>query len=51
MVEVSSVEEEIYEPSKSSRSKVISEFATEKGISEFSATIRLGKERPELFTS
>lgn len=51
MVEVSSVEKEIYEPSKSSRSKIISEFATEKGISEFSATIRLGKERPELFTS
>ena len=41
--------EEVYEPSKASRAKIISEFAKENKISEFSATLRLGKERPELF--
>ena len=41
--------DEVYEPSKASRSKAISEFAKEKNISEFAATLRLGKERPELF--
>ena len=41
--------DEVYEPSKSNRSKIISEFAKENKISEFSATLRLGKERPELF--
>jgi len=49
MVTASMETEDHYEPSKSNRSKVISEFAKEKGISEFSATLRLGKERPELF--
>lgn len=41
--------DEVYEPSKASRSKVISEFAKENNISEFAATLRLGKDRPELF--
>jgi len=40
---------EDYSPSKASRSKLISEFAKENNISEFSATLQLGKERPELF--
>jgi len=40
---------EDYSPSKASRAKVISEFAKENNISEFSATLQLGKERPELF--
>ena len=40
---------EDYEPSKSSRAPIISEYAKENKISEFSATLRLGKERPELF--
>ena len=40
---------EDYSPSKASRSKIISEFANENNISEFSATLQLGKERPELF--
>ena len=44
-----SVGDEVYEPSKANRSKVISEFAKENNISEFSATLRLGKDRPELF--
>ena len=42
-------ESDYYEPSKSNRAKIISEFAKEKGISEYSATLRLSKERPELF--
>jgi len=40
---------EVYEPSKASRAKVISEFAKENNISEFAATLRLGKDRPEIF--
>jgi hypothetical protein len=40
---------EDYEPSKSSRAPIISEYAKKNKISEFSATLRLGKERPELF--
>jgi hypothetical protein len=40
---------EDYSPSKVSRSKIISQFAKENNISEFSATLQLGKERPELF--
>jgi len=44
-----SVGDEVYEPSKANRSKVISEFAKENNISEFAATLRLGKDRPELF--
>ncbi len=44
-----SASEEVYEPSKANRAKIISEFAKENKISEFSATLRLGKERPELF--
>lgn len=42
-------DDEEYSPSKASRSKLISEFAKENNISEFSATLQLGKERPELF--
>lgn len=49
MVAASTEADDLYEPSKSNRSKLISEFAKEKGISEFSATLRLSKERPELF--
>lgn len=44
-----STSDEVYEPSKANRAKIISEFAKEKGITEFAATLRLGKERPELF--
>lgn len=43
------IDSEDYSPSKASRSKIISEFAKENNISEFSATLQLGKERPELF--
>jgi DNA repair exonuclease SbcCD ATPase subunit len=39
-----------YTPSKANRNKVIAEYAAEHGISEFTATLRLGKEKPELFT-
>ena len=38
-----------YVPSESSRAPIISEYAKENKISEFSATLRLGKERPEIF--
>ena len=38
-----------YVPSESSRAPIISEYAKQNKISEFSATLRLGKERPELF--
>lgn len=44
-----STSDEIYEPSKANRANIISEFAKENGISEFAATLRLGKERPEIF--
>ena len=44
-----STSEDLYEPSKANRAKIISEFAKEEGITEFAATLRLGKERPELF--
>jgi len=44
-----SVGDEVYEPSKANRAKVISDFAKDNNISEFSATLRLGKDRPELF--
>ena len=47
-VEVSK-EEEVYQPSKSNRDRLIKEFASENKISEFSATLRLAKEKPELF--
>jgi len=39
-----------YTPSKVNRNKVIAEYAAEHGISEFTATLRLGKEKPEIFT-
>lgn len=39
----------VYEPSKDHRAQIISEFAKENGISEFTATLRLGKSKPELF--
>lgn len=45
----SSTSDDDYEPSKANRAKIISEFAKEKGITEFAATLRLGKEKPELF--
>ena len=38
-----------YTPSKVNRAKVIAEYAQEHGISEFAATLRLGKEKPEIF--
>ena len=44
-----SFSDEVYRPSKSNRDKIISEFAHKNHISEFAATLRLGKERPELF--
>lgn len=40
---------EDYTPSKANRDKVIAEYAAMHSISEFTATIRLGKERPEIF--
>lgn len=40
-----------YKPSASNRSKIIAEYASENKISEFSATLRLSKERPELFNN
>ena len=39
-----------YTPSKVNRNKAIAEYAAEHGISEFTATLRLGKEKPEIFT-
>jgi hypothetical protein len=42
---------EEYIPSKANRSKIISEFAKENSISEFTATLRLSKSKPELFNS
>lgn len=38
-----------YTPAKVNRAKVIAEYAQEHGISEFAATLRLGKEKPEIF--
>lgn len=42
---------EVYKPSKVHRDKIISEFAKEHNISEFTATLRLSKTKPELFNS
>lgn len=39
-----------YTPSKVNRNKLIAEYAVEHGISEFTATLRLSKEKPEIFT-
>ena len=44
-----STSDDVYEPSKANRAKIISEFAKENGISEFTATLRLAKDRPEIF--
>ena len=38
-----------YQPSKASRAKIIADYAKEHNMSEFSATLRLGKSRPEIF--
>ena len=38
-----------YTPSKVNRNKLIAEYAAEHKVSEFTATIRLGRERPEIF--
>ena len=46
---ISTNDEDEYVPSVSNRAKIIAEYAAENGISEFSATLRLGKERPEIF--
>ncbi len=48
---ISSSDSEEYIPSKSNRSKVIAQYAADNGISEFSATLRLSKERPEIFNN
>ncbi len=42
--------EDDYTPAKVNRAKVISDYAKEHNISEFAATLRLGKEQPEIFT-
>ena len=39
-----------YIPSKVNRNKAIAEYAAKHGISEFTATLRLGKENPEIFS-
>jgi len=38
-----------YVPSKAARDKAIAEFAAQKGITEFAATVQLSRERPELW--
>ena len=38
-----------WSPSKSLKSQLIRDYAKENNISEFTATLRLGKEKPELF--
>jgi len=43
-----SKQEDDYSPSVS-RAQLISQYAKENGISEFSATLKLGKEKPEIF--
>jgi len=48
-VEVSKEDDSNWSPSKSFKSQLISDYARENNISEFTATLRLGKEKPELF--
>lgn len=48
-VEVSKGDDSIWSPSKSTKDQFIKDYAKEKNISEFTATLRLGKEKPELF--
>ena len=48
-VEVSQNDDYTWQPSKTFKAKLISDYAKENNISEFTATLRLGKEKPELF--
>ena len=48
-VEVSKEDDSNWSPSKSFKSQLISDYAKANNISEFTATLRLGKEKPELF--
>lgn len=48
-VEVSQNDDSTWQPSKTFKAKLISDYAKENNISEFTATLRLGKEKPELF--
>ena len=48
-VEVSKGDDSIWSPSKSTKDQFIKDYAKENNISEFTATLRLGKEKPELF--
>ena len=48
-IEVSKQEDTTWSPSKSLKDQFIKDYAKENNISEFTATLRLGKEKPELF--
>ena len=48
-IEVSKEDDSTWSPSKSLKDQFIRDYAKENNISEFTATLRLGKEKPELF--
>ena len=48
-IEVSKEDDSTWSPSKSLKDQFIKDYAKENNISEFTATLRLGKEKPELF--
>jgi len=48
-IEVSKQDDATWSPSKSLKDQFIKDYAKENNISEFTATLRLGKEKPELF--
>jgi hypothetical protein len=50
-VKLSAEDDTVWKPGQSQRAEIIKQFAKENNISEFTATLRLGKEKPELFKS
>jgi hypothetical protein len=48
-VEVSKEDDSTWSPSSSTKDQFIRDYAKKNNISEFTATLRLGKEKPELF--
>ena len=48
-IEVSKEDDSTWSPSKSLKDQFIKDYAKENNISEFTATLRLGREKPELF--
>ena len=48
-LESNSESNDIYEPTKEALNKLIKDTAKERGVSEFTATLQLGREKPNLF--